>query len=116
MSVHASTCFLENRRCSRYHLRLPVLFSWTDKSRQQGAGFTRDIGVDGVFIFAEECPPTGTTIDVELVLPLPKDSSRELRLRCIGKVIRVDANYPQGHGFAVTADFGRRYHSEFGRA
>ena len=91
---------VERRQCSRYHLQLPVLFSWTQdaleakepgsepRSYNRGAGFTRDIGLRGIFVFAQQRPPCGL-VSMELILPLASDSAREIRLRFIGTVIRV---------------------------
>lgn len=116
-SVPAATCcFVEHRRCSRYRLRLPALFSWTTESLHQNVGFTKDIGVGGVFIFAQVIPPLGADVKVELVLPLPKAHDREIRLRCIGRVIRVDMKMLCGQGFAVAGDFGREHSSEYAQA
>ena len=103
----ATGCFVENRCCSRYHLRLPVLFSWTKYSRRQNAGFTRNIGVGGAFVFAQICPAVGTLIKVELILPVSEESGREIRLCCAGKVIRVEHD-----GFAVAGDFGQDQYSQ----
>jgi transcription antitermination factor NusG len=112
----SAVCIAENRACSRYQLSLPVLFAWAGEAHNQSAGFTRDIGVGGAFIFSQLCPPSGAEVKVELVLPLPDDGGRELRFRCIGKVIRLEAHWPQGQGFAIAGDFGREYYSELARA
>jgi hypothetical protein len=94
-----------------------MLFSWTTReTHQQGAGFTRDIGVDGAFVFAQLCPPAGTQIKVELVLPVPEDPRRELRLRCTGTVVRTEVDWPYGRGFAVSGHFGGELQSEMARA
>ena len=110
--------FVERRKCSRYHLQLPVLFSWTQEaeanelgSNYRSAGFTRDIGVGGIFVFAQQGPPCGV-VEVELVLPLPTESAREIRLRCIGTVLRIE-NSPSHRGFAVAGDFGCEHYPEF---
>jgi|SRR4051812_779969 hypothetical protein len=115
LSVTPTVGFIEHRRCSRYHLRLPVLFSWTQGSHNQSAGFTRDIGVGGVFIFARECPPCGAVLEVNLVVPVPAETAQEIHLRCIGTVVRID-NLARHGGFAVVGDFGCDRYSGFSTA
>ena len=115
MSTLETACIVQNRKCSRYQLRLPVLFGWQEKSPNQNGGFTRDISVGGVFVLAQTCPPTGAKVKVELVLPIPDDPGRELRLRCVGKVIRIEW-FPHCQGFAIAGDFGHEYLPEMGRA
>ena len=84
-----------------------MLFSWNDHAHHQNAGFTRDIGTGGVFIFARACPPRGSRLKVEIVVPLSKETGREIRLRCVGEVIRVELGSPYSQdGFAVAGDFG----------
>lgn len=87
-----------------------------EQSRRQNAGFTRDVGVGGAFVFAQACPGVGSSIKVELVLPVSEKSGREIRLRCVGTVIRVDVGGPHGCGFAVAGDFGHERYSELARA
>lgn len=107
--------FVESRRCKRYQLQLPVLFSWLDETHRQSAGFTRDIGTEGAFVFARSCPPLGAYVKIEIVLPLSRAAEscgRAVRLRCIGKVIRIenDLSWSQG-GFAVMGDFANQDYS-----
>ena len=82
----------------------------------QNAGFTRDIGVGGVFIFAQRCPPKGAMVKVELLVPLSEETGREVRLQCVGKVLRTEINLPHGQGFAVAGDFGDQNYPQIARA
>lgn len=104
-AVITSICVGENRLHSRYALRLPVLFSWRDEIEHRSAGFTRDIGLGGAFVFAQLCPPVGAMVHVELVVPLSKDDGREIRLRCDGRVIRLESDSRFAQGFALAGDF-----------
>jgi hypothetical protein len=96
---------LEYRRSPRFSLRLPVLTRWTDVTGKecQGAGFSRDICLSGIFIVSSEPPPKGTPIFVTVVLPNPRAAAQELHLRSKGFVVRVEQG--EATGFAVNCDF-----------
>ncbi len=78
----------ERRTEVRYKLRLPVLFHWNDGKEQMEGGFTCDVALDGALIFSSRCPPIGSDVRIEVLIPSP-DSGVELRVQCIGKVTRV---------------------------
>jgi hypothetical protein len=80
---------LQRRASVRYKLRLPVIFHWNDGAEHTQGGFTCDVSLDGALIFSTECPPAGSDIRIEVLLPSPDQSSEELRIECSGKVARV---------------------------
>jgi len=73
----------------RYRLRLPVIFHWDDGREQTEGGFTSDIALDGALIFCSRCPPIGTDVRIEVLIPVPNYAAEEVRIECIGKVTRV---------------------------
>ena len=73
----------------RYRLRLPVLFHWEDGREHTEGGFTSDIALDGALILSSKCPPVGTDVRIEVLIPSPGHSAEEIRIECIGKVTRV---------------------------
>jgi hypothetical protein len=79
----------ERRAAVRYRLRLPVIFHWNDGMEHTEGGFTSDVALDGALIFSSQCPPVGTDIRIEVLIPSPDHSSEEIRVECIGKVTRV---------------------------
>lgn len=79
----------QRRASVRYKLRLPVIFHWNDGTEQTGGGFTNDVALDGALIFSSKCPPVGSDIRIEVLIPSPDHSSEELRIECTGKVTRV---------------------------
>ena len=79
----------ERRAAVRYKLRLPVIFHWDDGREQTEGGFTNDIALDGALIFSSRCPPIGTNVRIEVLVPVPDHSAEEIRIECIGKVTRV---------------------------
>lgn len=80
---------LQRRAAVRYRLRLPVIFHWNDGKDHTEGGFTADVALDGAFILSSKCPPMGTSVRIEILLPTPDQSGGELRIECIGKVMRV---------------------------
>jgi hypothetical protein len=79
----------ERRAAMRYRLKLPVIFHWNDGTERTEGGFTCDVAVDGALILSSRCPPVGTDVRIEVLLPSPVDSAEEIRIACIGKVNRV---------------------------
>ena len=80
---------LQRRAAVRYKLRLPVIFHWNDGIQRTEGGFTNDVALDGALIFSTKCPPVGSDIRIEVLIPSPDQSGEELRIECIGKVTRV---------------------------
>jgi hypothetical protein len=80
----------ERRVQVRYKLRLPVIFHWNDGSPHTEGGFTCDVALDGALIFSTRCPPMGSDIRIEVLIPAPDQSDSEVRVECVGKVTRVE--------------------------
>jgi hypothetical protein len=93
----------ERRASVRYKLRLPVIFHWNDGTDRTEGGFTCDVAVDGALILSSKCPPVGSDIRVEVLIPSPNHSAEEIRIECVGKVERVwelsGSAYFGVHGF-----------------
>jgi hypothetical protein len=92
---------LQRRAAVRYRLRLPVIFHWNDGTDHTEGGFTADVALDGAFILSSRCPPMGSSVRIEVLLPPPDQSGGELRIQCIGKVMRVVGDI----GFGVQGVF-----------
>lgn len=80
---------LQRRAAVRYKLRLPVIFHWNDGTEHTEGGFTNDVALDGVLIFSSRCPPAGTSVRIEVLVPSPDDSGGEMRVECNGTVTRL---------------------------
>lgn len=80
---------LQRRDAVRYKLHLPVIFHWKEECEHTEGGFTCDVALDGALIRSTRCPPIGTDVRVEVLLPSPDRSGEELRIDCIGKVTRI---------------------------
>jgi hypothetical protein len=80
---------LQRRTAVRYKLRLPVIFRWNDGIEHTSGGFTSDVALDGALILSTKCPPVGTNVRIEVLIPSPDQSGEELRIECAGIVTRV---------------------------
>ena len=67
-------------------------------------GFTYDVARDGVSIRSKICPPVGSTVWVEVLLPSMDVGGVSMRVECVGQVTRV---FDQGGimSFGVKGDF-----------
>ena len=105
MTAHLVTMPISQRRAAvRYQLRFPVIFHWNDGVDHTEGGFTRDVARDGAFIVSSQCPPVGSDVRIEVLVPSLDAPFRELRVECMGKVTRVEAGFGY-KGFGVRGQF-----------
>lgn len=101
---------LERRRQTRYGIRAPVDFRWTDNTGVvlYGRGFTRDISSKGVFVHADLQPPAMADIQIEVLFVSLTELGSRLRMKARAQVVRVEPHTTDetGGGFAV---FNRSY-------
>ena len=76
---------LEQRRTHRYKLQLPLHILQVGEQRINQAARTRDISSGGVCFLSPESVEVGDRI--EYLITLSK-STPEVRIRCLGKVLR----------------------------
>lgn len=94
----------ERRAAIRYKLQLPVIFRWSDETEHTEGGFTSEVALDSTMILSSKCPPVGSHVWVEVLIPSPDKSGEELRVECFGKVIRV-IEQPGRNSFVVHGIF-----------
>ena len=96
---------MERRKTTRYPLELRVTFRWTNEGQDYlGTGPTRDIGVAGMFVFSEDCPPHGARLTCEVTVPRTR-SPGSLQIKASGRVVRVEGSQSgTRRGFAVCGD------------
>jgi len=102
---------VQHRKHNRYQLDAPVIFHGRNERdvQYEGTGQIRDIGVGGVFIFTQACPPLDVSVYVELVLPRLHSEARVLLAHGDGQVIRVEPPGPSGTGGGFAATFQRLF-------
>jgi len=79
----------ERRSTVRYKLHLPVIFHWNDGGEFTEGGFTYDLAINGALICSTRCPPIGSNIRIEVLVPSPNNKGEQLRVQCVGKVTRA---------------------------
>jgi PilZ domain len=94
----------QRRSAVRYRLSLPVIFHWTDGGEFTEGGFTYDIALDGALICSTQCPPVGSAVRIEVLIPSPDQSSEPLRIQCTGTVTRIVSEGDRS-SFGVSGSF-----------
>ena len=96
--------WIERRTRSRFRLVLPVVFHWSEGNERSGVGYCRNIGLGGVFIVASNCPPVGSELRIDVVVPVFGPQPKEILFRHSGRVVRIQAS-DDLFGFAVVGQF-----------
>jgi hypothetical protein len=86
-AAHMVKRLFQHRSATRYKLRLPVIFHWNEGVEHTSGGFTSDVALDGAMILSRECPPIGSEVRIEILLPSPEMENEEIRIFCTGKVV-----------------------------
>ncbi|HEX8817032.1 MAG TPA: hypothetical protein VF753_16165 [Terriglobales bacterium] len=97
---------MERRELARFVVRCPTIFEWTDDQgvAHAGAGFTRDISGGSVFVQSASCPPAGTRLRIEVMLPAGQPAERGLKLSSSALVVRI-VDIGEAKGFAALSKF-----------
>jgi len=81
---------IEQRKHQRFELRLPFEIVGND-SPLKVRGETRNLSSAGVLFTSERQLPLGEPIEYLITLPRVPGARKDVRLRCVGKVLREDA-------------------------
>lgn len=89
----------EQRKNQRFNLRLPfqILSSGTNI---RTTGETKNVSSSGVLFTSKDRVPVGDPIEYVITFPKAPGSRSEVRLKCVGKVLREDTE----SGFAATLE------------
>jgi hypothetical protein len=80
----------EKRATRRFGLRLPVSVSYPENGNQEVSAETRDVSARGICFFVDAPIASGAPIEFTLTLPPEITLTESIRVRCKGKVVRVD--------------------------
>jgi PilZ domain len=93
----------ENKRATRrFALRLPVSVTYSQDGEQERAAQTRDVSARGICFYLDSPIATGSAIEFTLTLPPEITLTESIRVKCKGRVVRVD-NPAIGGKVAVAA-------------
>jgi hypothetical protein len=93
----------EKRSTRRFSLDLPISVKFLDNGRRELAAHTRDVSSRGVFMYVDAEITAGAPIEFVMTLPPEITLSDPIRVRCTGRVLRVDKS-DQEQGVAVAID------------
>jgi hypothetical protein len=93
----------EKRTTRRFSLDLPIFVKFLDNGKQELAGHTRDVSSRGVFMYLDTEVKAGDPIEFVMTLPPEITLSNPIRVRCTGRVLRVDKT-AQEQGVAAAID------------
>ncbi len=79
---------IENRRNQRFELRLPFELIRSGHRSSIVQGQTLNLSSNGVMFELDYLLPTGEIIEYFITLPTGENIDEDVRLRCMGKVIR----------------------------
>ena len=80
----------EKRATRRFALRLPVSVADPDNEAELKAAQTRDVSARGICFFLDSSMAVGAGIEFTFTLPPEITLTESIRVRCKGKVVRVD--------------------------
>jgi hypothetical protein len=86
----------DKRATRRFALRLPVSVSYFPDGGQEKSAQTRDVSARGICFYIDAPIAHGAPIEFTLTLPPEITLTESIRVRCKGKVVRVDNGGPQG--------------------
>ena len=80
----------EKRATRRFALRLPVSVNFNGNTGPEMSAQTRDVSARGICFYLEAPLATGSDIEFTLTLPPEITLTESIRVRCKGKVVRVE--------------------------
>ncbi len=85
-----------NKRATRrFALRLPVTVRYGENEEEHAAQ-TRDVSARGICFYVDSAIQAGSAIDFTLTLPPEITLTESIRVRCKGRVVRVEGGNPAG--------------------
>lgn len=84
---------MENRKNQRFELRLPFEVIRSGHRSSSVFGHTLNMSSNGVLFEANQPIAAGEIIEYMITLPTGQNPDEDVRLRCMGKVIRSQDNF-----------------------
>ena len=80
----------EKRSTRRFALRLPLAVNYADNGSEEKSAETRDVSARGICFYLDSAIAEGSTIEFTLTLPPEITLTESIRVRCKGRVVRVN--------------------------
>ena len=95
----------ERRNHRRYELSLEVKVRPRSKRTHPAVQtYTRDISARGIYFNLSDKMEVGSELDFELNLPPELSGGKNVRIRCRGRIVRVEAPDSGGVGIGATIE------------
>lgn len=85
----------DKRATRRFALRLPVSVRYGENEPEHAAQ-TRDVSARGICFFVDSAIQAGSAIDFTMTLPPEITLTESIRVRCKGRVVRVEGGSSAG--------------------
>ncbi|MGH9735842.1 MAG: PilZ domain-containing protein [Candidatus Acidiferrales bacterium] len=97
---------VDRRAARRFSMMLPVKvrFALSNNGLSETDGETRDVSFRGLYFLIEAALETGSSIEFVLTLPHQITMAGDVRIRCYGRVLRVE---PQNSRRGIAARIER---------
>jgi PilZ domain len=86
----------EKRSTRRFALHLPVTVNYAENGSQEKTAQTRDVSARGICFYLDSAIEPGAAIEFTLTLPPEITLTESIRVRCKGKVLRVEQGAKDG--------------------
>ena len=87
----------EKRAARRFPLHLPVAVNRGESTAPADIGQVRDVSARGICFYVETAMTQGAPIGFTLTLPPEITLTESIRVRCKGRVVRVENGRPEGN-------------------
>ena|SRR5215470_12016582 len=94
----------EKRATRRFSLKLPVSIRFTNGGVHEFAAETRDVSARGVFFYVDRRLSEGSNVEFTLTLPPEITLTESIRVRCKGRVVRVEDGAEDKLGVGAVID------------
>lgn len=103
--MSSSATKAEQRSSRRFSLKLPVSIRYADGQPQEVPAETRDVSAQGVFFYTGSKVAEGSRVEFTLTLPPEITLTESIRVRCRGRVVRIDETRPQNGIAAIIEQY-----------
>jgi hypothetical protein len=86
---------VEQRTSKRFSLKLPVSVRCDNGHASEVSAETRDVSAQGVFFYTGSSLSQGTKVEFTLTLPPEITLTESIRVRCRGRIVRIDEITPR---------------------
>jgi hypothetical protein len=91
----------DQRTSRRFSLKLPVSIRCANGEIREVPAETRDVSSEGVFFYTGSTLQEGERVEFTLTLPPEITLTDSIRVRCQGRIVRVDADARAQAGIAA---------------